>query len=363
MTSKHDPATSGFGRKMVGLAARTLDRAVVTAVHLRGTRRQASREGFTDDKKLEVLLRAAEAYAPALEGHADAFFVRPDAVRVTTERVKSLRGRLDDRAAGTFELAWSSDVPAWLPTMRDPLRARRENLTGRARLYRGGHGRPVVICIHGYLGGSYAIEELKFPREFFFQNGIDVALPVLPHHAARGARGNGPPPFPSVDPALTNEGFRQAIYDLRVLVAHLRAEGAPWVGVVGTSLGGHTATLLATLEDELAFVVPVVPLASVADFARDHGELGHGADSVRLFEAFERANAVVSPYTRASRVPAARTFVIGAEGDAITGVAHAERIARHLDTTVSIAAGGHLLQLWRGPLTKGLATILSDLRR
>ena len=355
------PPPDGLGRKMLGLAANALDRAVVRAVHLRSARRAAARDGLTPSRKLEVLRRAADDYAPALAGPADAFFERPTDVHVTTTRVARLRGRLTDDAAGTFDLAWPSDVPAWLPAMRGPLRTRRENLVGRARVYRGGAGRPVVVCLHGYLGGNFAIEERKFPRDFFFENGIDIALPVLPHHAMRGARGQGPPPFPSVDPALTNEGFRQAIYDLRVLVAHLRAEGAPWVGRVGSSLGGHTVTLLATLDDDFAFVVPIVPLASVADFARDHGELGDGPDSTRLYEAFEKANAVVSPYTRPSRVSPTRAFVIGAEGDAITGVSHAERIARHLGTKVIVAAGGHLLQLWRGPLTRGLAPILSEL--
>lgn len=352
----------GVGRRLVGFAASTLDRAVVAAVHLRQTRRETSRSGLTPERKLAVLEQAASDYASAASGPPDAFFVKPEGVKVTQTRVAHLRSRPNDTAAGLVELAWPSDVPAHLPSMRDALVARRENLTGRARLYRGGRGRPAVVCLHGYLGGTYAIEELKFPRDFFFENGIDVALPVLPHHAVRGARGGGPPPFPSVDPALTNEGFRQAIYDLRVLAAHLRAEGAPWVGFVGTSLGGHTVALLSTL-DPLAFVVPVVPLASVADFAMDHGELGAGDEAAKLYAAFERANAVVSPYTRAPLVPPSRAFVIGAEGDAITGVVHAERIAKHLGTEMVVAAGGHLLQLWRKPLTRGLAPILAELPR
>ncbi|MFO0638623.1 MAG: hypothetical protein U0183_05370 [Polyangiaceae bacterium] len=351
------------GGRVLGLAARAIDRAVVTAVHLRGARKQAFRDGLTPERKLELLERAAEDYHAATHGPADAFFVPPSGVAVARERTASLRSRSRDRDGGVFSLSWPSDMPAHLPSMRDSLRARRENLVGRARVYRGGAGRPVVVCVHGYLGGLYAIEERKFPLDAFFEMGLDVALPVLPHHAMRGARGNGPPPFPSVDPALTNEGFRQAIYDLRVLVRHLVAEGAPWVGVVGTSLGGHTAALLATLEDDLAFVVPVVPLASVADFARDHGELGEGDGSDELFAAFERANAVVSPYSRPSRVPSENVFVIGAEADAITGVAHAERIARHLGAELEVASGGHLLQLWRGPLVRRLAPIVAGLER
>lgn len=294
----------GLGRRLVGFAANTLDRAVVAAVHVRKARREASRQGYTDDTKLAVLEKAAADYAPALAAPAEQFFVPPAGVKVAQSRVAHLRSRPDDPFAGSFDLAWPSDVPAHLPSMRDAVASRRENLVGRARLYRGGRGRPVVVCVHGYLGGAYAIEELKFPRDFFFENGIDVALPVLPHHAMRGARGASAPPFPSVDPSLTNEGFRQAIYDLRVLRRHLENEGAPWVGFVGTSLGGHTVALLATLDASPAFVVPVVPLASVADFAKDHGELGAGAAADRLYAAFERANAIVSPYSRRPLVPA-----------------------------------------------------------
>ena len=352
-----------LGRRFVGVAAKAIDRAVVSAVHLREARAQAARHGLSAEKRLGVLESAAEAYAPALEGDPAAFFTPPEAAPVTEVRVSALRSRPSDRHAGTFDLSWPSDEPAWLPAMRDPLRARRENLTARARLLSGGEGRPAVVCIHGYLGGHYAIESRKFPVDWFFSHGLDVALPVLPHHAVRGARGGGPPPFPSADPALTNEGFRQVIRDLRVLIMHLRARGAPWVGVVGTSLGGYTTALLATLERDLAFAVPVVPLASVADFARDHGELGEGDGSDELFAAFERANAVVSPYSRPSRVPSENVFVIGAEADAITGVAHAERIARHLGAELEVASGGHLLQLWRGPLVRRLAPIVAGLER
>ncbi len=352
-----------LGRRFVGAAAKAIDRAVVKAVHLRGARAQAERHGLSAERRLGVLTAAAEAYAPALQGDPQDYFAPPRGVHVTEQRVATLRGRPDDPDAGTFELSWPSDEPAWLPAMRDPLRARRENLTARARLLCGGAGRPAVVCIHGYLGGHYAIEGRKFPVSWFFAQGLDVALPVLPHHAVRGARGGGPPPFPSADPALTNEGFRQVVRDLRVLIQHLRERGAPWVGVVGTSLGGYTTALLSTLERDLAFAVPVVPLASVADFARDHGELGHGDEALELYHAFERANAVVSPYSRPSLVAQDRAFVIGAESDAITGVGHAERVAGHLDARLDVCGGGHLLQLWRGPLKAGLAPILGKLVR
>ena len=50
-------------------------------------------------------------------------------------------------------------------------------------------------------------------------------------------------------------------------------------------------------------------------------------------------------------------------GDVITGVLHAERVAGHLDARLEVCRGGHLLQLWRGSLTGGLAPILAKLPR
>src|SRR5258708_6261513 len=83
-----------------------------------------------------------------------------------------------------------------------------------------------------------------------------------------------PPPFPGNDPRFGNEGFRQAVADLRVLMTLLRERGAPSVGIMGMSLGGYASALLATVQRDLAFAVPMIPLASLANAARDQGRLG-----------------------------------------------------------------------------------------
>jgi dienelactone hydrolase len=98
--------------------------------------------------------------------------------------------------------------------------------------------------------------------------GVDVALYVLPFHAVRAEPGT-PHRFPSSDPRFSNEGFRQAIFELRSFVAHLEERGSPIVGAMGMSLGGYTVSLLATVEPKLAFVAPVIPLASFADVAHE----------------------------------------------------------------------------------------------
>src|SRR6185503_16524603 len=106
------------------------------------------------------------------------------------------------------------------------------------------------------------------------QAGFDVVLFTLPFHGLRARAGRGAvPEFPGEDPRLNVEGFRQAMFDLQNLIGWLLAQGHPRVGVLGMSLGGYTAALLATVEARLDFVVPVIPLSSLGDFAREQGSL------------------------------------------------------------------------------------------
>jgi pimeloyl-ACP methyl ester carboxylesterase len=122
----------------------------------------------------------------------------------------------------------------------------------------------------------------------------------------------------------------------------------PSVGVMGMSLGGYTTSLLATVERGLEFAAPIIPLASLADFAREQGRLGHGEEARRQHAALEEANRIVSPFARPSLVPAGRVLIVAAEADRITPPAHAERLARHFAAEIVRFEGGHLLQFGRG---------------
>ncbi len=348
-----------LGRRVVGLAAQALDRAAVSAVHLRSAKRHVEREGWSFETRLSLLERTRDAYAHGLAEGAS-FFPEPPRTPFKLERVRDLRSAPGAGDAGVFDATWTSEVSPWLPGLEGLVGTRHRNRTACARLFLGGKGRPVVICIHGYLGGHFMVEERKFPVNAFFRAGLDIALPVLPYHALRADPGAvSVPPFPSVDPRVTNEGFRQAISDLRALLRFFRARGAPAVGVIGTSLGGYVTALLATLDPELAFAVPIVPLSSVADFARDHGELGQGSEAARMHAAYEEANRVVSPFARPLAIDPSRTFVLGAEADRVTGMSQASRVAEHFNAPLETIAGGHLLQLWRGPLERRLLAMLA----
>jgi pimeloyl-ACP methyl ester carboxylesterase len=134
---------------------------------------------------------------------------------------------------------------------------------------------------------------------------------------------------------------------------------------MGMSLGGYTVALLATVETGLSFAVPIIPLASIADFAREQGRLGKGNDGEAQHDALDAATRVVSPFARPSRIPPKagipRVLVVAGLGDRITPIAHAERLARHFGAPLVPFSGGHLLQFGRRRAFRELGRLLTDL--
>jgi pimeloyl-ACP methyl ester carboxylesterase len=223
-----------------------------------------------------------------------------------------------------------------------------ENRTAAARLFlHDGPARPAVLLIHGYRCGQWSIEERVWPIDWLFQRGLDVVIPVLPFHAVRAHR-SAAALFPSSDPRMTVEGFRQSVHDLRALMDMLRARGAPAAGSMGMSLGGYTTSLLATIDEKLDFAVPMIPLASIADLARAGGRFVGDVEQQRLqFEGLEAALRVVSPLARPSRIARDRVLILAAAGDRITPPSHARWLANHFGAPLTTFHGGHLLQFGR----------------
>jgi hypothetical protein len=227
----------------------------------------------------------------------------------------------------------------------------RANRTAHARWFRHANGpRPIAVLLHGYLGGTFAIEERVLPVRRLFDGGLDVVLTILPLHGPRRSESRGfrPPAFPSSDPRFTIEGFRQLVFDHRALFDYLREGGAPGLGLMGMSLGGFSAALLSTLETGLRFSVLFIPLAAIEQFAHDHGRmLGTPAEQEQQRDALRAAQWPISPLARPSLVAAERVAVVAGESDEVTGLAHAERLAQHFGTHVSRFEGGHLLHFGR----------------
>ena len=289
----------------------------------------------------------AKSYAePARAENPDAFFGRPSPFStrgVSAGRRSSKRGPVD-----VVDVRWSSRVEPFSGAVASSFMGVRENHEAAARLFLGREGshRPAAILIHGYRGGRYGIADRMWPIPWLLDHGLDVALFVLPFHAVRSAPGSGPR-FPGSDPRFTNEGFRQAIGDLRDVVAMFRERGAEQIGVMGMSLGGYTASLLSTIEP-LAFTAPIIPLASFADIAIESGRLvGTPEEQLAQHAALDAAHAVVSPFTRPVLVPKGGAIVIAGVGDRITPISHANKLAEHLSADLVTFPGGHILQFGR----------------
>jgi pimeloyl-ACP methyl ester carboxylesterase len=345
-------------RRVLGSAAGAVDRAATLAVQARiNVRRSAARaEPIGVEQRATLLQGFADSYPESL---GDDFFAPPRRISPVARELPNELG-----FATTLDLCWASDYQAFVPAVAERYARTSENQAAGVRFFASGEKRPVAILIHGYMAGSYQVEQRLWPMQRLLRSGYDVALFTLPFHGVRAnAARRGAPEFPGSDPRFSNEGFRQVIQDLRCFVHWLREQGHPEIGVMGMSLGGYTAALLATVEPGLSFCVPVIPLASLADFAREQGELSRAPEvQAREHALLERIYRVVSPLDRKSLIVPSRTLVVAAKADRITPVAHARKLAAHFGSQLVSWHGGHLLQLGRNDAFRRVETLLREVR-
>jgi len=224
-----------------------------------------------------------------------------------------------------------------------------DNRDARAWIFRHpGKPRPWLVGIHGYRMGIPAIDLTLFQVGYLhYKLGLNVALPVLPLHGPRKAYTRSGSGF--LDGRLVEllHAEAQAIWDIRRLIAWLRAEHqAPAVGALGYSLGGYNAALLAGLEPELACVIAGIPLVDMADSIWRHMPMLH----LRVMEAYgihrelaENVLAPVSPLAMPCRVAAGCRYVFAATGDQLVPPSHPVRLIRHWDTAHTLwYQGSHL---------------------
>jgi pimeloyl-ACP methyl ester carboxylesterase len=293
------------------------------------------------------------AYASVDESQ---FYAAPPAIAdLETERVRDIeRGEV-------LDLTWTSGWTCAREDQRARFNKWRENNTVHARLFRHrDRAAPTIVCVHGYRAGTFSFEERAFGAQWLFNLGLDVALFTLPFHALRApASRRATPLFPTADVARTNEAFGQAMWDLRRLVQHVRGRGAPHVGVMGMSLGGYTTALLATVESSLDFAVPYIPVSDLTDVVVEHEALRGTVVPRELVEAGKRSMALVRPLGRKPAIPGDRVLVVGAKGDRITRTSHAEALAQHFGSELTIFPGAHLLQFGRREAFAAIAKFLA----
>ena len=323
----------------------------------RNNARHAASAPTPGSEQRVTVLRAFAALYP--ESSAGDFFLPPREISPVARAVSNEVG-----FGQAFDLSWASAYQPFVAGIGERYGRTSENRVAAVRWFTSSEKRPVAILIHGYMAGNYQVEQRLWPLTRFLRSGYDVALFTLPFHGVRAqASRRGAPEFPGADPRFNNEGFRQVISDLQNFVKWLKLQGHSQVGVMGMSLGGYTAALLATVEPGLAFCIPVIPLASLADFAREQGELSSlpavMAEEHALLEQIYR---VASPVHRKPLILPSRTLVVAAKADRITPVGHARKLATHFGSQLVSWHGGHLLQLGRNAAFRRVEALLRELR-
>jgi pimeloyl-ACP methyl ester carboxylesterase len=325
-------------RAVTGATA-AIDRGV-----LRVMERQMSStapRGLPRDARVRLLeLAAAYRAAP--------FFPEPPtpAAADVTERREP-----DAFGARVTSITFASGYRPFLPAYRDEHHRHLENHTVHARTY-GTGDRPVMLCLHGWGGGTWWFEERAFVVGYWLRRGFDVALFQLPYHGER-TRARSGAMFPSANLVRTNEAFGQAIWDLRAFASYLRGRGAPSVGAIGMSLGGYTTALWATVDPQLAFAVAMIPAVSMSELMWRHGEesparrraVAAGVSGDLLDDVF----AVHAPTERPVLLSRERLMIVAGRGDRITPPDQAEKLWEHWgQCAIHWFPGGHLAQVGRG---------------
>jgi pimeloyl-ACP methyl ester carboxylesterase len=229
-------------------------------------------------------------------------------------------------------------------------------------------GRPTVVCVHCWCGGVLRFEEHVFAAASLYRLGFDVALFTMPFHGRRTppqARLAGQL-FPSRNVQRTNEAFGQAVADLRVLMRWLREEqGSGPVGMMGVSLGGYTTALMASLEADLAFAIPLAAPCSFADVLWHHGKgtkaLSEAEEAGITLQDLRGIFAVHCPLSHAPKLPPERMLMVWGEGDHIVTPVHQLALWRWAGRPeIYSYPGGHLVHLGRSGYLRRIRSWLRE---
>ncbi len=351
--SMHPPPA--MPEKLIALTARGADRVLMAALR----RLFLARRPPTEPAAFERMLTRLERYTnPALLVDPDQVMPAPErAPRLMILQQQPLRrvlasgGResgfaeharfttpyapLDPEYAAEFtadpEL---HDVHVWSWRHREPARAS-------------------LLLTHGWGVGPWWMHRFEYDVPYLFHRlGLDVYFYLAPYHGRRKparARFSGEL-HPSPDLVRSNEAFIQTVIELRAVISAILARNEAPLGMMGSSLGGYTSALLASIDDRLDFVIPVMPPASLAHLFWDHGEGDPVRRSVEQLgmtrERYHQLWSLHSPLSYTPKVPWDRRMIVTALGDTVVTAEHTRDLWEHWDRPRHFRfPGGHAWQL------------------
>lgn len=125
-----------------------------------------------------------------------------------------------------------------------------------------------LVCLHGFSRGVPG--DLRgFDAPWFRDElGVNVAVPVFPLHGPRRAGRLSGQGVIGLDALGNVHALSQEIWDVRRLLAWIRAQGGRRIVVHGVSLGAHAAALLAAVEPDIDGVIVGVPSVDLVTVMR-----------------------------------------------------------------------------------------------
>lgn len=210
-----------------------------------------------------------------------------------------------------------------------------------------GRERPWLMGIHGYRMGMPWLDFSLFdPRWLHDHLGFNLILPILPLHGPRRAGWRSGDEYLDGDFMDVYHAQSQALWDLRQTLALLRQqEDSPRIGVMGFSLGGYNAALLAQHEADLDFVVAGIPLTDIAAALWHNIPPAHAAyyQSRGATEAlFREVLRPVSPLAAAPKLNREHLHIFAGSADRLVPPAEVLKLSEHWQVPVNWFDGAHL---------------------
>ena len=308
---------------------------------------------------IDATMMPSPAELPAMRASAEVFLTgelqkNPQGYFAFSRRPQptAAQGRYRRRLSGglvvdrAFEISYRPHFPE-NGTQR--VAARSDRVLVQHWMHEPKRPKATVLAVHGFSIGQPWIDAFALFAAQWFQRGLDVALLTLPYHGARtprDARFSGER-FAAPRVNQLSEAVRQAIYEMRMVTDWLREQTPAPVGLLGLSLGGYLASLMAGLYDDLDFVIPMVPPVCIGDLAwRFHSEnrrRGGEAEVAFSHEQLRAAYRVHSPLTHLLKVPKERVLIVAGRGDRIVPPEHPHALWQHWgEPDIFWFSGSHL---------------------
>lgn len=354
--------------KLIALTTRLADKILLAALRhlfLRAGGETPKPEEF--DRVVERLQRYLD---PALLAQPERLLAPPaELPRIKTVYRRPLhRGR---REVGSQEhLSFATPYTPLDPEYAEELAGYPE--VSRAHLWSWRHREPAaasILLTHGWGVGAWWMHRFEYdvPR-LFHELGLDVYFYLAPYHERRTpghVRLSGSL-HPSSDLVRTNEAFIQTAIELGTIISLILERNPAPLGMMGSSLGGYTSALMASIDERLSFVIPVLPPASMAHLLWDHGA-GEGlrahAEQLGLTrERFHQFWALHSPLSHQPKVPWERRMIVTGLGDTLVTADHTRDLWEHWDRPRHFRfPGGHAFQLEARRYRKEIGIFLRDI--